>query len=1052
VAAAGLVFGLRPAIAPAQPVVLDDFEAVDGWTAVASEGAHVWLLAEPGRTGQALRIGFDLDAGGGFVIVRKALSMSLPENYAFRFHLRGEGLPNHFEFKLVDVTGKSVWWRRWRDFHFPAEWQEITVRKARLRFAWGPEAATAPEKVGAIEFAVAASSGGKGSLWIDDLRFEPREPAGHDGTVPLATASSAVAGSSPDHMLDGNPGTAWKSDASPEQWVQLDLGRNWECGGLVIDWDPEDFATAYEVLLSRDGVEWSQVHITSAGNGGRDYIYMPDAEARYIRLALHSSSRGRGYGIASLAVQPSSFSDSPNDFFAAVARDAREGTYPKYFYGRQTYWTVVGVDGDPKEALANEEGMVEVENGAFSVEPFLFTDGILLTWRDVHIAQSLEEGYLPIPTVTWRRDGLFLGITALAAGDPGKSILVLRYRLENQSDRRRSGHLYLALRPFQVNPPWQTLNTTGGTTHVGDIRFDGRAVWVNHTKAVVPLVAPEGFGAATFEQGPITDFLLQDRLPALREVADPLGFASAALRFAFDLLPRTHVEIPLAIPFHDPYDATAAALGPGDGLAFAAQAHDRTRAYWRGILSRVELGVPPSARKIADIARSNLAYILINRDGPAIQPGSRNYARSWIRDGASTSAALLRMGSPQPVREFLDWFAQYQFPDGKIPCCVDRRGADPVPEHDSNGAFLYAVAEYYRFTRDAGFLNDHWPRVVRAVEYIAALRAKRTTDEFRAPEKRAYYGILPESISHEGYASQPVHSYWDDFYALHGLTGAAELAEVVGDEAHAREFAALRDAFRTDLAASIAAAMEEHAIDYVPGSVELGDFDPSSTAIALFPGDEVNRLPTAALRRTFERYSEEFEKRRDGAMEWDEYSPYEVRNVGALIRFGEKRRALELLDFLLRDQRPPGWNHWAEVVWRNREAPKFLGDMPHTWVGSCFLLAVRNLFAYEDESERALVIGAGIPAEWVREPPGVAVARLPTYYGILNYRMQAAGSTVRVFLGGDIAVPPGGIVVRSPLETPVIGASVDGKPAARFDAHGATVTEFPAEVILTHSS
>ena len=57
-----------------------------------------------------------------------------------------------------------------------------------------------------------------------------------------------------------------------------------------------------------------------------------------------------------------------------------------------------------------------------------------------------------------------------------------------------------------------------------------------------------------------------------------------------------------------------------------------------------------------------------------------------------------------------------------------------------------------------------------------------------------------------------------------------------------------------------------------------------------------------------------------------------------------------------------GWNHWAEVVWRDPRTPRFIGDMPHTWVGSDFIRAARSLFVYEREADQALVIGAGIPA------------------------------------------------------------------------------------------
>src|SRR5436309_398265 len=252
----------------------------------------------------------------------------------------------------------------------------------------------------------------------------------------------------------------------------------------------------------------------------------------------------------------------------------------------------------------------------------------------------------------------------------------------------------------------------------------------------------------------------------------------------------------------------------------------------------------------------------------------------------------------------------------------------------------------------------------------ATSREQSLGDDFKAPNKAAFYGILPASISHEGYAAYPVHSYWDDFFALRGLKDAADLARVMGDEARAAKLAALRDAFRKTLHASLRRAMAQHAIDYLPGSAELGDFDPTSTSIALAPGGELEHLPAPALARTYDRYWAEFEARRRGDTDWDEYSPYELRNVGAFVRLGEKQRALELLDSCLADRRPRGWNEWPEVVWRDPGAPRFIGDMPHTWAGSDFIRSVRTMFAYARESDQALVLGAGLPAAWVASEAG----------------------------------------------------------------------------------
>jgi hypothetical protein len=102
---------------------------------------------------------------------------------------------------------------------------------------------------------------------------------------------------------------------------------------------------------------------------------MPDAESRYVRISLERSSRGQGYGITQVAVQPLEFSDTPNQFFHALAAESTTGSYPKYFYKKQSYWTVVGVDGDEKNGLLNEEGLLEVEKGGFPSSRFSTSTG-----------------------------------------------------------------------------------------------------------------------------------------------------------------------------------------------------------------------------------------------------------------------------------------------------------------------------------------------------------------------------------------------------------------------------------------------------------------------------------------------------------------------------------------------------------------------------------------------------------------------------------------------------------------------------------------------------
>lgn len=1033
--------------------MLDDFETLNGWTTASSQGTHFELAQDAGRNGLGMRLDFDFRGGAGYVIVRKKFSVPLPENYAFTFYIRAEAPANNVEFKLLDPSGQNVWWRKRYDLQFPTEWQQYRVKKSMLEFAWGPSGGAPLKQVGAIEFAITSSSGGKGSVWIDDFRFEKREPITAYHLAPKATASTSTEDHGPEAAIDDSPHTAWKSGAlADSQWLLIDFLKRREYGGLVIEWDKEDYATTYQVQISQDGIQWQPFYTVTSGNGRRDYIFMPDAESRYLRLDLQKSSRGQGYGINSLSVKPFEFSFSPNHFFEGVARDAPRGVYPRYFQGEQSYFTVVGSNNADVEGLLNTDGALEVDKGAFSIEPFLFTDGKLVTWDDVEPMQELEKGYLPIPSVSWRYQDLALKVTAFSANVSESPALYARYRVENTGNDRIGVNLFLALRPFQVNPPWQSLNMVGGVTKIQSIKSQGRAIRVNDNRMVVPLTPPSHFGAVIYDQGSITDYLLEGKVPPQSEVDDPFGYASGALEYELDLPPGASREIYLAVPYQDP----SRLLEALDDLSYDAGPLGRVRLRealndWSARVVHADFSLPSSARKITDTLKSNLAYIFINRDGASLQPGSRTYARTWIRDGALTSSALLGMGYTEEVRHFIEWYSGFQFPDGKIPCCIDQRGPDSVPENDSHGEFIYAIAEYYRYTRDVGFVYEMWPRIVKAVEYIESLRKQRLSEEYKSQDKLSFYGLMPDSISHEGYSSRPVHAFWDDFWTLRGLKDAANLAKLMMDENHAARFAVLRDDFQKNLYASLARTMMRNKIAFIPGSVELGDFDPNATAMAVVVGGELQNLPQAALHKTFEEWYEYFQKRREGKINWEGYTPYEIRIVEALVHLGQRERALELMNYLLGDQRPAAWNHWAEVVWRDPKLPKFLGDMPHTWIGAEFIRALRSLFVYERESDQALVLAAGLPREWVVSETGVAVKRLPTWYGTLSYTLRGEEpGELHLQLSGDLTLPPGKIVVQAPSYKPLREVIVNGNPVSDFTADEAVVAEFPAEVVLKY--
>ncbi|HEV2843569.1 MAG TPA: discoidin domain-containing protein, partial [Thermoanaerobaculia bacterium] len=653
------------------PQVLDDFKDISRWKVLPSDGIEASISPAEG----GLRLDYDFQGRGGYAVVRREIPLDLPENYEITFRIRGEGLPNTLEFKLVDPTQENVWWVTRRDFEPPREWTEIRFKKRHIQFAWGPKGGGEIRRVAAIELTVTAGRGGKGFVIFDDLTLTERPPDRPYDRTPRITSSA-------------------KS-------FTMDFLERREYGGLVVDWEPSRFASRYDVQISDDGQDWKTLRTVEGGNGGRDYLYLPETDSQYLRLLYHEGS-----GEPTVTVQPLEFSASKNAFFERIAKDAPRGRYPRATTGEQVYWTVVGADGDTAEGLFSEDGALETGKSAFSIEPFLFVDGKLLTWADVRASQSLAGGYLPIPSVLWESAPVSLEITTFATGEPGRSVLHARYRLRNTGQAEAKPKLFVAVRPFQVNPPYQFLNTPGGAAPIREIAWDGRAVSVDG-RTVIPREAPSGFGAATFDEGDITDRLVRGELPTKNKVNDTFGHASAALAWDLRLAPGEQRDIHVTIPLHT-------AMTEGDLATVERE--------WREKLDRVGFRLPASVAPWAETLRSNLAYLLINRDGPGIQPGSRSYERSWIRDGALSSSAMLRLGHADAAREFLVWYAGHQFPNGKVPCCVDARGADPVPENDSHGEFIHLVAEHYRYTRDRELLASLLPNVQKAVLYMEGLR------------------------------------------------------------------------------------------------------------------------------------------------------------------------------------------------------------------------------------------------------------------------------------------------------------------------------------------
>ena len=111
-----------------------------------------------------------------------------------------------------------------------------------------------------------------------------------------ATASSIEnAGTPASAAVDGNAGTRWSSAFSDPQWLQVDLGASATISQVVLQWEAA-YATAYQIQVSNDGSNWTNVYATTSATGGTQTLSVAGA-GRYVRMYGTVRSTQYGYSL-----------------------------------------------------------------------------------------------------------------------------------------------------------------------------------------------------------------------------------------------------------------------------------------------------------------------------------------------------------------------------------------------------------------------------------------------------------------------------------------------------------------------------------------------------------------------------------------------------------------------------------------------------------------------------------------------------------------------------------------------------------------------------------
>jgi len=375
-------------------------------------------------------------------------------------------------------------------------------------------------------------------------------------------------------------------------------------------------------------------------------------------------------------------------------------------------------------------------------------------------------------------------------------------------------------------------------------------------------------------------------------------------------------------------------------------------------------------------------------------PGPYTYNRFWFRDACIMLNALLTIGLDSRCRKHLETFARRQSSKGFF--------HSQDGEWDSNGQVLW-LKNRFRLLSTHSF-PEHWLKsIVKGVRWIAD---KRLLSEEDAKLK----GLLPPGFSAEHFGPND-HYYWDDFWSVAGLRGAAETLSGHGRDKDAGAARTLAAEMEQDLLRSIGILAEErnsHAIPTSPNrrldSAAIGSIVADYPLQMFEPGDQRIMATADFLFNNCLQKGCFFQDMIHSGI--NIYMTLELAHV--YLRAGDIRFR-ELLKSASALASPTG--QWPEAIHPHTDGG-CMGDGQHGWAVAEYIMLLRNMFVMEEAD--ALIIGRGILPEWLEMKKPLAFGPTLTPYGRVRVLMEHENDALSVRVTGEWRNKPARVIVKIP--------------------------------------
>jgi hypothetical protein len=643
-------------------------------------------------------------------------------------------------------------------------------------------------------------------------------------------------------------------------------------------------------------------------------------------------------------------------------------------------WTAVGLPGIPYYPIVDPRGLVTPIFDGWSLDFWFVTpDGAVLApsqLADFDQALSLDTTLRVRSRANWSAATNSTEVSMrLEDGRPQCSI-----RVRTQTET--GGFLGVAVRPY--NPE--------GISFIEHIApsVDRRELLVNRRNPVRFDRAPLKLALSRYEDGDVCHRLQQADTGGT-DVRCQVGMATAVA--LFEAPPGKETTLDIHVPIFDE-------------LKVERQPRYEVAPVWSDALGGLAKLHIADARfqQLYDQAVANVVL----HTGVDVFPGPYTYKRFWFRDAVFILHTLLCLGGIDRVRTTMAGFHPRQRRDGYF---LSQEG-----EWDSNGEALWM---YHRFAELTGeTLPREWLNAVsRGARWIQRKRLPGDTGKLEA-------GLLPAGFSAEHLGPNDFY-YWDDFWGVGGLRGAAALLRKQ-DPSAADEFQREADQFLSVIERSVPSGPHRRFPGAFPASPKrrmdagaIGSLVADYPLQIFAPGDE-------RIKRTADFLCE--------------HSSFEGGFFQNMIHSGiNAYLTLHLAQVRLRARQPEEtWKlmqsvadlatstgQWPEAI-HPRTHGGCMGDGQHIWAAAEWAQLVRNCFVREEEGR--LVIASGVSPQWWSSG-GASFGPTLTPFGSVTVRVLPVGPGASVAVEGRWRDSPPQLDVHLP------GFVATPSPAT---AHGTT--------------